>query len=54
MGAHHILQADAGTVHRGTFDAAIKPVFTIESGDTVEITSLSGHLADRPTNWKLW
>ena len=35
MGAHHILAADVGTVHRGTFDAAIAPVLTIEPGDTV-------------------
>ena len=48
MGAHHILAADAGTVHRGTFDAAIAPVLTIESGDTVEITSLSGDPGDLP------
>lgn len=48
MGAHHILAADVGTVHRGTFDAAVKPVLTIEPGDTVEITSLSGDLADLP------
>jgi len=48
MGAHHFLPADVGTVHRGTFDAAIAPVLTIESGDTVEITSLSGDPADLP------
>lgn len=48
MGAHHILTADAGTVHRGTFDAALAPVLTIASGDTVEITSLSGDPADLP------
>ena len=48
MGAHHILAADVGTVHRGTFDAAVAPVLTIDPGDTVEITSLSGDLADLP------
>lgn len=48
MGAHHILPADVGTVHRGTFDAAIAQVLTIESGDTVEITSLSGDPGDLP------
>jgi acetamidase/formamidase len=36
------LNADVGTVHRGTFDAKILPVLTINSGDTVEITTLSG------------
>ncbi len=48
MGAHHLLSADAGTVHRGTFDAAFPPVLTVNSGDTVEITSLSGDVADLP------
>jgi acetamidase/formamidase len=46
MSTHHTLLADAGTVHRGTFDAAFPPVLTINSGDTVEVTSLSG-LADQ-------
>jgi acetamidase/formamidase len=49
MGAHHFLPADVGTVHRGTFDATIAPVLTIESGDTVEITSLSGDPGDLPS-----
>ena len=48
MGAHHLLSADAGTVHRGTFDAAFPAVLTINSGDTVEVTSLSGDVADLP------
>ena len=48
MSAHHTLSADAGTVHRGTFDAALPPVLTIASGDTVELTSLSGDNADLP------
>ena len=46
MATHHTLTADAGTVHRGTFDASLAPVFTVASGDTIEITSLSG---DPPT-----
>lgn len=48
MSAHHTLVADAGTVHRGIFDAAIRPVIEIESGDTVEITTLSGNADDLP------
>jgi acetamidase/formamidase len=48
MGVHHLLPADVVTVHRGTFDAAITAALTIESGDTVEITSLSGDPADLP------
>ena len=50
MGAHHLLSADAGTVHRGTFDAAFPAVLTMNSGDTVEITSLSGDRADLPVH----
>lgn len=48
MGSHHILTADAGTVHRGVFNAAIPPVLTVNSGDVVEIATLSGTEADLP------
>ncbi|MBS0536825.1 MAG: acetamidase/formamidase family protein [Proteobacteria bacterium] len=48
MGQHHILRGDVGTVHRGTFDAAIKPVLSIASGDTVEVTTLSGNDENSP------
>lgn len=48
MSAHHTLKADIGTVHRGTFDAAIPRVLTIEPGDTVEVTTLSGNAENLP------
>ncbi len=48
MSTHHTLLPVPGTVHRGTFDAALPPVLTIESGDTIEITSLSGDAVDLP------
>jgi acetamidase/formamidase len=48
MSVHHTLLADAQTVHRGVFDANIPPVLTIKSGDTVEITTLSGASEDLP------
>ena len=48
MSAQHTLIGDAGTVHRGVFAADIPPVLTIKSGDTVEITSLSGTVDDLP------
>jgi acetamidase/formamidase len=35
-------------VHRGVFAAAIPPVLTVKSGDTVEITNLSGNADDLP------
>lgn len=48
MSNHHILRGDVGTVHRGIFDAAIQPVLTIRSGDTVEVTTLSGNDENLP------
>jgi acetamidase/formamidase len=48
MSAHDKLLADAGTVHRGIFDATIPPVIEIASGDTIEITTLSGNADDLP------
>ena len=48
MSARHTLKADVRVVHRGFFDAALPPVLTIESGDVVEVTTLSGNLADLP------
>lgn len=48
MNAHHTLMADAGTVHRGYFDANVPPVLTIKSGDTIELTTLSGSADDLP------
>jgi acetamidase/formamidase len=39
---HHTLPAGPDTCHWGFFDAALKPVLTIESGDTVTISSVSG------------
>jgi acetamidase/formamidase len=41
MSMTHI-EAGADTVHWGYFDAALKPVATIDSGDTVTITTVSG------------
>lgn len=48
MSTHHTLIGDAGTVHRGAFAANIPPVLTINSGDTLEIQSISGGLEDLP------
>jgi acetamidase/formamidase len=42
MSRHHTLPAGAGTCHWGFFDAALPPVLTIESGDTVTMDSVSG------------
>lgn len=38
----HRLDASADTVHWGYFDAALKPLVTVDSGDTVTISTVSG------------
>ena len=48
MRTAHQLNADVGTVHRGVFSAAIAPVLTIDSGDTVVVTTLSGSNEELP------
>ncbi|HWV55038.1 acetamidase/formamidase family protein [Pseudorhodoplanes sp.] len=40
--AHHRLEASPDTVHWGHFDARLSPALTIDSGDTVTITTVSG------------
>jgi acetamidase/formamidase len=42
MAAHHELPANVATVHWGYFDAALEPVLSVESGDTVTIQTVSG------------
>ena len=46
--ANHRLEAGADTVHWGYFDAALKPLITVESGDTVTISTVSGLPAQLP------
>ncbi len=40
--AVHRLDASSETVHWGYFDAALKPLITVDSGDTVTISTVSG------------
>ena len=40
--AHHRLDAARETVHWGAFDAALPPILTVASGDTVTISTVSG------------
>lgn len=42
MSSHHILACSPATVHWGYYDAAVPPVLTIQSGDTVTVTTVSG------------
>src|SRR3954462_2490740 len=39
----HELRASPTTVHRGFFDASLKPVLTIESGDIVRLWTATGN-----------
>src|ERR1700729_462403 len=46
--ATHRLDAGADTVHWGYFDAALKPLITVDPGDTVVISTVSGAPAQMP------
>src|ERR1700741_2706629 len=46
--AHHRLDAGPETVHWGYFDAALKPLITVDSGDTVVISTVSGPASAMP------
>src|SRR3954466_4419014 len=40
--AQYRIEAGPDTVHWGYFDAALRPVLTVDSGDTVTISTVSG------------
>jgi len=42
MSQHHELRASPETCHWGFFDAALKPVLAVASGDTVTVDCVSG------------
>jgi len=44
----HHLKSSPETVHWGYFDSKLKPQLTIDSGDTVTITTVSGTLGYLP------
>src|SRR4051794_17611816 len=44
----HKLDASPETVHWGFFDAGLKPVLVVESGDTVTMSTVSGRPVDLP------
>jgi acetamidase/formamidase len=48
VSARHTLPAKVGTVHRGAFDATLPAVLTIETGDIVAVTTLSGNAEQLP------
>jgi len=49
MSAHHTLEANLETMHWGYFDARLKPVLEIDSGDRVTINCCSGGPDVMPT-----
>lgn len=40
--AHHLLKANCQTVHLGGFSSRLKPVLTIDSGDSIEVETYTG------------
>src|SRR6476620_7733414 len=46
--ATHRLEVSPGTVHWGYFDAKLPPQLTVDSGDTVTISTVSGTLGHLP------
>jgi len=46
--AQHRIDAGPDSVHWGFFDAGLKPLVTIDSGDTIVISSVSGTRAQMP------
>src|SRR5205085_6988793 len=46
--ANHRLDAAPETVHWGYFDAALEPLMTVEGGDTVTISTVSGMASQMP------
>jgi acetamidase/formamidase len=42
MSQHHVLRASPETCHWGFFDAGLKPVLNVASGDTVTVDAVSG------------
>ena len=46
--AEHRLDAGPATVHWGFFDGRLPPLITVESGDTVVISTVSGSREQMP------
>ena len=46
--ANHRIDAAPNTVHWGFFDAALKPLLTVDSGETVTISTVSGMASQMP------
>ena len=42
MSRHHVIDSSPSTIHWGVFDPTLKPVKTVQSGDTVTFNCVSG------------
>jgi acetamidase/formamidase len=42
MSRHHVIDSSPETIHWGVFDPGLKPVITVQSGDTVTFNCVSG------------
>jgi len=50
----HTLDATPETIHWGFLDAALQPVLTIQSGDSISVISVSGAREDLPTDERFY
>src|ERR1700722_4443544 len=55
MATHHSLSCEPEHCHWGYFDAALKPVLHVESGDTVQVECVSGGpgILPKGDNWEI-
>ena len=42
MSRHHVVEASPDTIHWGVFDPSLRPILTVESGDSVTFHCVSG------------
>jgi acetamidase/formamidase len=42
MSRHHVVEASPETIHWGVFDPSLRPILTVESGDSVTFHCVSG------------
>ena len=55
MSQHHVVSCRPEHCHWGFFDAALKPVLALESGDTVQVDCVSGgpDIVPKGDNWEI-
>src|SRR5271163_2932435 len=53
--SHHVVSCRPEHCHWGFFDAALKPVATVQSGDTVQVDCVSGgpDILPKGDNWEI-